>query len=58
MTREAETSGNVTTRSWLAATLLLAAALLAANVDLLRGVVGPKWDADDFFGPYFTLVAD
>jgi hypothetical protein len=42
----------------MAAALLLALVVLAVNARLLAGAVGPKWDADDFFGPYFTLVAD
>ncbi len=45
-------------RAWLLAVWLLATVLVIANVALLRGTVAPKWDADDFFAPYFTLVAD
>lgn len=45
-------------RPWVLAALAVAVVLLAANLPLLTGSAGPKWDADDFFGPYFTLVAD
>ena len=45
-------------RRWLAAALGVVAVVLAVNARLLAGTVAPKWDADDFFAPFFTLVAD
>lgn len=51
-------SGAAGPRPWIVAALLVAAVLLGANYRLLTGAAAPKWDADDFFGPYFTLVAD
>lgn len=37
---------------------LIAVLLAAANYKLLFGEALPQWDAADFFGPQFTLVAD
>ncbi|HEV8674411.1 MAG TPA: hypothetical protein VGX21_10225 [Methylomirabilota bacterium] len=45
-------------RAWFIAAVAVAAVLLGANFRLLDGSAGPKWDGDDFFAPYFTLVAD
>ncbi len=43
---------------WLWAAGLLIAVLLVANGKLLRGKAYPQWDAADFFGPSYSLVAD
>jgi hypothetical protein len=45
-------------RAWLLGALLVSVVLLAANHALVRGVAAPKWDGDEFFAPYFSLVAD
>jgi len=44
--------------SWVGAAALLVLVLLLGNRLLLRGQVAPQWDAADFFGPAFSLVAD
>lgn len=44
--------------TWLWAAVLLVAVLLAANGKLLQGKAAPHWDAADFFGPEYSLVAD
>lgn len=43
---------------WAPALLILAAVLLLPNWRLLIGTVAPHWDAQVFFGPQFSLVAD
>jgi hypothetical protein len=43
---------------WLSAAGLLIAVLLVANGKLLQGKAYPQWDAADFFGPSYSLVAD
>ena len=44
--------------SWFRAALLVIAVLLAANLTLVVGRHTGRWDASDFFCPYFILVAD
>jgi hypothetical protein len=43
---------------WLLAGLLIVAVLALGNYKLLTGMALPHWDAADFFGPEFGLVAD
>lgn len=43
---------------WLLALLTLAAALLIGNIKLVTGQHVLVWDAEGFFAPAFTLVAD
>ena len=43
---------------WARSALLVIAVLLACNVTLLVGLHTGRWDASDFFCPYFMLVAD
>jgi hypothetical protein len=45
-------------RGWLRAALLVIATLLAANLTMVVGKHTGRWDATDFFCPYYTLVAD
>ena len=45
-------------RTWFFAAGVLVVVLLAANGRLLRGKAYPQWDAVDFFGPAYSLVAD
>ena len=45
-------------RAWLISTVLLLVVLALGNIPLLSGSAGPQWDAVDFFGPSFALVAD
>src|SRR5580658_6257466 len=45
-------------RTWIWAAVLVVVVLFAANGKLLRGKAYPQWDAVDFFGPSFSLVAD
>lgn len=45
-------------RRWLQALLIIAAVLLLPNWQLLVGIAAPHWDAESFFGPQFSLVAD
>lgn len=44
--------------SWLFATILLIATFLAGNFKLLTGEHSLVWDAEGFFAPAYTLVAD
>jgi hypothetical protein len=44
--------------AWTLAGLSLLLIFLAANVGLVTGTQGPLWDADVYFSPAFTLVAD
>ncbi|MBV9082322.1 MAG: hypothetical protein JOZ62_06590 [Acidobacteriaceae bacterium] len=46
------------TFDWYAAALLVLLVLVLGNIRLLRGRAAPQWDAVDFFGPQFSLVAD
>src|SRR5215469_4177916 len=43
---------------WLAAGCLVVAVLCLGNLDLLLGRAAPQWDAADYFGPEFSLIAD
>ncbi len=45
-------------RNWLISVLMLAIAFVALNIKLVNGKVAPLWDADSFFAPAFTLIAD
>lgn len=45
-------------RAWPWAAGLLVVVLLAANGKLMLGKAAPQWDAVDFFGPAYSLVAD
>lgn len=45
-------------RSWFIAALLLAVVFLVANFKLVNGRAAPIWDAESFFAPAFTLIAD
>jgi hypothetical protein len=44
--------------AWILAGLALLLVFLAANFKLVTGAQGPVWDADVYFSPAFTLVAD
>jgi hypothetical protein len=43
---------------WILACLTLLLVFFTANFKLVSGAQGPLWDADVYFGPAFTLVAD
>ena len=43
---------------WFVAALLVLVVLALGNIRLLSGSAAPQWDAVDFFGPQFGLVAD
>ena len=43
---------------WLLAGVMLAAVFLAANFPLVNGKQAAIWDAESFFAPAFTLIAD
>jgi len=43
---------------WRKTALLVVATLLVPNALLVVGVHTGKWDASDFFCPYYTLIAD
>src|SRR5437762_2848930 len=58
MSAENRPSGGESDFRWLIGGLLIALLLAAANYKLLFGTAFPDWDAADFFGPEFTLVAD
>ena len=45
-------------RNWLISVLMLAIAFVALNIKLVNGKGAPLWDADTFFAPAFTLIAD
>jgi len=45
-------------RAWRVAAAVLLFVLLAGNSRLILGMEAPQWDASDFFGPQFSLVAD
>ncbi len=44
--------------AWFLAACVLAAVVVIGNSDLVRGKAGPLWDADAYYGPLFSLVAD
>lgn len=44
--------------AWILAGALLAAVVLVGCLPLLAGKASPLWDACDYFGPLFSLVAD
>jgi membrane protein YfhO len=44
--------------SWLTASCALAVILVIGNSELVLGKAAPIWDADDYYGPMFSLVAD
>jgi hypothetical protein len=46
------------TTGWAGAALLVIAVLLLCNITLLVGRHTGRWDASDFFCPYFMLIAD
>ena len=50
-----DVSSNV---KWVVAGCIVVAVLCLGNLDLLLGRVAPQWDAVDYFGPEFSLVAD
>ena len=43
---------------WGRSALLVIAVLLACNITVLVGRQTGRWDANDFFCPYFMLIAD
>lgn len=43
---------------WLACAGIVAAVVLIGNRDLIVGRAAPIWDATDYYGPMFSLVAD
>jgi hypothetical protein len=45
-------------RGWASAAALAVAVLVVCNVTLLAGRHTGRWDASDFFCPYFMLIAD
>jgi hypothetical protein len=45
-------------RDWLLAGLLLAIVFLISNFQIVNGRGAPIWDAQEFFAPDFTLIAD
>jgi len=46
------------TRAWRVAAAAILLVLLVGNIRLILGTEAPQWDASDFFGPQFSLVAD
>jgi hypothetical protein len=44
--------------SWLLVVSLLAALFLIVNLPLVTGKSAPIWDAESFFAPAYTLIAD
>ena len=50
--------GTALLHSWLKTALVVVATLLVLNTPLIIGVYCGRWDANDFFGPYYTLIAD
>ncbi|HEX4773049.1 MAG TPA: YfhO family protein [Bryobacteraceae bacterium] len=58
MSAEKRSSGGEADFRWLMGGFLIVLLLAAANYKLLFGEALPQWDAADFFGPQFTLVAD
>ena len=44
--------------AWLVSACLLAGVLVIGNSDLVMGKATPIWDANIFYGPFFSLVAD
>jgi len=51
-------AGERTRRAWFIAALLLAAVFIIGNLALVAGKAAPIWDAQDFFAPSYTLIAD
>jgi hypothetical protein len=50
---------SISSRSvWFIAACVLAAVLLIGNSDLVIGKATPIWDADAYYAPMFSLVAD
>jgi hypothetical protein len=47
-----------TKTAWFLAACVLAAVVVIGNSDLVRGKAGPLWDADAYYAPMFSLVAD
>jgi hypothetical protein len=45
-------------RTWRLAAAAILVVLLFGNIRLILGTETPQWDASDFFGPQFSLVAD
>lgn len=45
-------------RNWALSVLALAIAFISLNIKLVNGKGAPLWDADSFFAPAFTLIAD
>ncbi len=43
---------------WLTAACILAIVVIIGNLALIRGKAAPIWDATDYYGPMFSLVAD
>ena len=56
--RELPTQPEGAKRLWWAALVLVTITLVAANYDLVAGRVAGIWDANLFYFPYFSLVAD
>ena len=55
MNTSTNTAGNL---AWWLAALLLAIVFGTANFGLVDGRAAPIWDAEGFFAPAFTLIAD
>jgi hypothetical protein len=54
----ASTSLQPARRAWLFAALSIPLLLALDNLPLLTGNAAPQWDAANYFGPQFALVAD
>jgi hypothetical protein len=50
--------GQSTIRAYLIFAFLLLVVFLTATFELVKGEAVAVWDAYDFFGPYFSLIAD
>ncbi len=49
---------NHSIRPWTAAAAMIAIAILLGCSAVVLGKASPKWDAADYFGPLFSLIAD
>lgn len=58
MEKTAHRTFGTTWTAWFLAACVLAAVVLISNAKLLTGTATPVWDADAFYGPLFSLVAD
>jgi FtsH-binding integral membrane protein len=58
ITNQSEGKSSSATRHWTVAALFLALMFAIGNFPLISGRQAPIWDAESFFAPAFTLIAD